>query len=92
MEQIEIEIQNLKTEILDLKKLIVERDSSPDFITKEILTAEDTIQLLGCSRHTFDRLRKEGTIKVYQLRRRLYTKYSEILEAIDNGLIEPTIH
>lgn len=53
---------------------------------KEILTAEETMELLDISRSTFDRLRREGTIKVYTLRRRLYCKYSEIMESLENSL------
>lgn len=53
---------------------------------EKILTVEQTMELLSISRHTFDRFRKEGIIKVYRLKRRLYTKYSEIMETLENGL------
>lgn len=92
MEQLEREFQDLKAEVLDIKKLLMEREPPTDTNTREILTAERTMEILECSRNTFDRLRKAGKIKVYQLNRRLYCKYSEILLAIENGLLEPVIH
>lgn len=55
---------------------------------KEILTAEETMQLLGISRNTFDRFKRDGRIKVYRLGRRLYCKYSQIIETLENGLLE----
>lgn len=58
-------------------------------MTKEILTVGETLTLLDISRSTFDRLRKEGLIKVYRLKRRLYTKRSEIIKTVENGLEMP---
>ena len=53
----------------------------------EILTYEQTMELLKCSRNFLDGLRKEGIVKVYRLKGRLYCKYSELLEAMDAQLI-----
>lgn len=58
-------------------------------MNKELLSVEDTMSLLDISRSTFDRLRKEGILKVYRLKRRLYTKHSEVMEAVEKGLEMP---
>lgn len=50
---------------------------------KEILSSSEVMQLLGISRNTFDRFRKEGIIRTYKLGRRVYVKYSELLEALE---------
>ncbi|MCB0631222.1 MAG: helix-turn-helix domain-containing protein [Lewinella sp.] len=54
---------------------------------KEILTYDETMDLLKCSRSFLDSLRREGIVKTYRLKGRLYCKYSELLEAIDQQLI-----
>lgn len=54
---------------------------------KEILTYDETMELLKCSRSFLDSLRREGIVKTYRLKGRLYCKYSELLEAIDQQLI-----
>lgn len=53
----------------------------------EILSYEQTMKVLNCSRNFLDSLRKEGLVKVYKLKGRLYCRYSELLEAIDQQLI-----
>ncbi len=50
---------------------------------KEILSSAEVMQILGISRNTFDRFRKEGIIRTYKLGRRVYCKYSELLEALE---------
>lgn len=50
---------------------------------KEILTSQEVMQILGISRNTFDRFRREGIIKTYKMGRRVYCKYSELLEALE---------
>lgn len=83
MEKIQQEIIALRGEILGLKELLLEAHApSPQFLTAE----EAMKDVLKCSRNTFDRLRQEGIIKVYRLRRRLYVKYDELMEAMENGL------
>lgn len=55
---------------------------------KEILTAKEAMSLLSINRNTFNRWREIGLIKVYSINRRLFCKYSEILESLENGLSE----
>ncbi len=52
---------------------------------KEILTYAEGMEILDCSRNTMDRLRKEGVLKVYTLRGKLYLKYSELMAMIDES-------
>lgn len=54
---------------------------------KEILTYEETMDVLRCSRSFLDSLRREGIVKAYRLKGRLYCKYSELLAAIESQLI-----
>lgn len=55
---------------------------------KEILTYEETMELLQCSRSFLDSLRREGLVKVYRPKGRLYCKYSEIMEMLDQQLMD----
>ena len=55
---------------------------------KEILTAKETMEILKINRNTFNSWRDIGFIKVYQINRRLYTKYSEIIQTLENGMLE----
>lgn len=71
----------MKKEKSNLK---VEKDHLP---RKEILTAQETMEILGISRNTFYQLKNRGELKVYKLGRRLYCKYSEILESLDERLV-----
>ena len=59
-------------------------------IPAEIMTAKDVMEFLKISRNTYNRLREEGILKAYALKTKgkLYSKRSEILEAITEGLIE----
>ena len=57
-------------------------------IPAEIMTAKDVMDLLKISRNTYNRLREEGILKAYALKGKLYSKRSEILQAISDGLIE----
>ena len=75
--------------MLEQKKEQSTSQKLEDFKHKEILTIAEAMQLLSTSRRSLDRMRKEGLIKVYKLRGRLYLKYSEIMEALENGLTEP---
>lgn len=56
-------------------------------VQKEILTYDETMEVLKCSRSFLDSLRREGIVKAYRLKGRLYCKYSELLEAIDQQFI-----
>lgn len=84
MTSIQKEMLSIKSEILELKELIINNNSNH----KEILSAEEVMELLKINRSTFDRLRKEGFLKAYRMKRKLYCKYSEILESINNGFLE----
>ena len=57
-------------------------------VQNEILTYEKTMEILDCSRNTLDRLRAEGVIKVYRLRGSLYCKYSEIMMALEQNMLD----
>jgi predicted site-specific integrase-resolvase len=48
---------------------------------KEILTKKETEELLSISPQTCRNWVKDGTLKPYGLGRRVYFKYSEIIEA-----------
>ena len=51
----------------------------------EVLPYSRFMELFDINRSTADRWRKEGIIKVYSLKRRLYVKYSEVLEALQEA-------
>lgn len=84
MTSLQREMLSIKSEILELKELIIKRN--PD--QKELLSADETMVLLGIKRTTFDELRKEGYIRSYKIRRKIFCKYSEIMETINSGLLE----
>ncbi len=84
MTSLQQEILSIRSDLVELKELLKNNKTG----TKEILSTDETLKLLDINRSTFDRLRKEGIIKAYRLRRKLYCKYSELMEAIENGLIE----
>jgi hypothetical protein len=74
------------TEIIQVTeelKLIRETLSSIQRSPKEILTYEEGMNLLDCSRKTMDTYRKEGMFPVYSFKGKLYVKYSEILAALE---------
>lgn len=53
---------------------------------KEILTYEEGMNLLDCSRKTMDTYRREGMFPVYSFKGKLYVKYSEILAALESNV------
>jgi hypothetical protein len=55
---------------------------------KEILTYEEGMNLLDCSRKTMDTYRHEGMFPVYSFKGKLYVKYSEILSALESNVEE----
>ena len=77
------------TALMDYMKLVhsdlVELKSKVRMPPKEIFTYAETMELLGCSRNTLDRLRKEGLLKTYSLRGKLYCKYSEIMAMLEES-------
>ena len=77
------------TALMDYIKLVhsdlVELKSQVGMPPKEILTYAETMELLGCSRNTLDRLRKEGLLKTYSLRGKLYCKYSEVVAMLEES-------
>ena len=83
MEELQQEILSMRSELLGLKQLILRvHQPQPKFIS-----AKETMEMLGCNRNTFNRLRDEGILKVYRLKRLLYCKHSEVVSALENGLI-----
>lgn len=89
MTSIQQEILSIRSDLVELKELILKKSGAQ---VKEILSAEETMELLNINRSSFDRLRKEGVIKAYRLKRKLYCKYSEVMQAIENGFIEASIN
>ena len=79
-------IENNSEKLDELLKLIQAQKNTTG--QKEILTAVETMELLKINRNTFANWRKIGFIKVYSMNRRLYTKYSEIMQSLENGLLE----
>ena len=76
---------NEKVESIEKKLDEISQTTKPQ---KEIITAEETMEILNISRNSFDRLRKKGILKVYRLQRKLYCKYSEVLQSLEAGLLE----
>ncbi|MCB9296308.1 MAG: helix-turn-helix domain-containing protein [Lewinellaceae bacterium] len=54
----------------------------------EILSAQDVMRILDISRNTFNKLWREGTIKVYRQGRKLYCLHSEIIDALKSQQAE----
>ena len=85
MEKIQRDLLELRGEVLGLKQLILQLTPP----ASKFITAEEAMDdILKCSRNTFDRLRQEGIIKVYRLKRRLYVKQAELLQAIEQGEVQ----
>ena len=76
------ETTNVLQAVSELRELVLELKQTPQ---KEILTPEAVMELFQISRSTFDTWRDRGIIKVYSLRRRLYCKYSELIQALDQN-------
>lgn len=76
------QISTIESDISQIKNLLTNQGK------KEILTAEEVLTLLNIKRTTFNQWRSYGLLKVYKINRRLYCKYSEILESLENGIIE----
>lgn len=49
------------------------------------------IYLGGISKRTLLRMNKDGDIKLYKMRGKLYAKKAEIIESLENGLLEPVL-
>lgn len=76
-----LQFQELKTELAEIKEQL--GTQQPD----EILTAREVMQLLKISRNSYNRMKQEGTIKVYVLRGKLYSKRSQILQVLNEALV-----
>jgi excisionase family DNA binding protein len=61
---------------------IESKNPAPTSSEKELLTVAEVLELLSISRMTFDKMLKSGTLKAYRLRRRIYCKRSEIMDAL----------
>jgi len=81
------QLNRIETDIDELKGLLKTQARTNQ--KKEILTAKETMDMLKINRSTFDKWRSYGFLKCYKLNRRIFLKYSEILEALENGIIEP---
>ncbi|MEO1262591.1 MAG: helix-turn-helix domain-containing protein [Bacteroidota bacterium] len=87
MNQLQKDVLALRAEVLDLKQLIESHTGKEP--ADKVYSAQQTMEFLGISRGTFNKLWKEGKLKVYQLNRRLYCKHSEIMETLENNLTRP---
>lgn len=77
-----MQYQELKTELAAIRQQLGTKQ--PD----EILTSKEVMALLKISRNSYNRMKDEGTIKVYMLRGKLYSKRSEILQVLDEALVQ----
>ena len=73
--------QDLKTEMAAIRNLVAGTHQP------EILTSAEVMQLLRISRNSYNRMKDEKILKVYMLRGKLYSKRSEILQALEEGRI-----
>jgi len=78
-------VSAIETDISEIKNLLKNSKNSQ---RKEILSAQEAMELLQIQRTAFGKWRELGIIKVYTINRRLYCKYSEIMEALENGILE----
>lgn len=80
-------MKSIENDLGEIKTLLQNQQKSTGKI-KEILTAQETMDMLNINRNTFNNWRSIGFIKVYQINRRLYTKYSEVMQSLENGMLE----
>lgn len=84
-------MDNLQVEFNALRDLIVlEVNKAAEKLSskKEILTYEEAMQVLNVSRGTLDKMRDEGQVKVYRLRNRMYVKYSELIQTLEDNPLQ----
>ena len=79
-------MSSMENDISEIKSLLLNQSTSK--IQKEILTAQEVLDLRKINRNTFTNWKNIGLLKVYSINRRLYCKYSEILESLENGIIQ----
>ena len=77
-----MQFNELKSELASIREQLGTKQ--PD----EILTSKEVMKLLKISRNSYNRMKEEGTIKVYMLRGKLYSKRSEILQVLDEALVK----
>lgn len=77
-----IQFNQLKSELAAIREQLGTKKS------EEILTSKGVMELLKISRNSYNRMKDEGTIKVYMLRGKLYSKRSEILQVLDEALVK----
>lgn len=78
--QKDIKINDLETLFIELKKLLREIPNNQS----ELLTSSEVMKLLKISRNSFNRMKDEGILPIYQLRGKIYCKLSEVQEIINN--------
>ena len=72
----------------DLIVLEVSKAAEKLSVIKEILTYEEAMSVLNVSRGTLDKMRDEGQVKVYRLRNRMYVKYSELIQTLEDNPLQ----
>lgn len=77
----------LYEQVLELKELVSQ------LLHQDILPYEDAMEYLQCSRATLDRMRTDGTLKVYQIpgKRRLYVKKHELTLMLKDVTSQPDL-
>ncbi len=78
-------VSAIESDITEIKFLLKQKNQSNQ---KEILSAQEVMDLLKINRTTFGKWRDIGFLKVMKINRRLYCRYSQIIEALENGIIE----
>lgn len=54
-------------------------------IPKEYISVKETCKRFSISRNTFEVMKREGTIKVYKIKGKVFTKLSEMRELFENS-------
>ena len=80
-------MKSIENDIGEIKNLLQNQQKATGK-TKEILTAQETMDMLKINRNTFNKWRAIGFLTVYQINRKLYTKYSEVMQSLENGMLE----
>jgi len=77
-----MQFQELKSELAAIRQQLGTKQED------EILTSKEVMVLLKISRNSYNRMKDEGSIKIYRLRGKLYSKRSEILQVLNESLIK----
>lgn len=79
---------DIKQQFLELHRQVIEIKAQIEKPREEILTGKKLAILLGVSRQTIHRWKKDGVIKSYVLGGKVFYKRSQVLAAIENGEVK----